>query len=70
MAYYFNDFFTKYDDFLQFVIHMVNTSYLTDSSIIFTLKMKSGSKNTIFGQKIMVKSGLEKFLLKFLNVGR
>ena len=35
-----------------------NMSYLTDSYIIFTLKMESVSKNTIFGQKMMVKSGL------------
>ena len=43
----------------------LNTSYLTDSYIIFTLKMESVSKNTIFGQKLMVKSGLEKIILKF-----
>ena len=39
----------------------LNTSYLTESSIVFTLKMESVSKNTIFGLKIMVKSDLEKF---------
>ena len=38
----------------------INTSYLTDSYIGFTLKMESVSKNTIFGLKVMVKSGLEK----------
>ena len=49
----------------------LNTSYLTDSYIVFTLKMESVSKNTIFGLKIMVKSGLEKMCLKFSieNVG-
>ena len=36
------------------------TFYLTDSYIIFTLKMESVSKNTIFGLKMMVKNGLEK----------
>ena len=40
---------------------VINTSYLTDSYIAFTLKMESVSKNTIFGLKMMVKSGLEKF---------
>ena len=35
---------------------VLNTSYLTDSYIVFTLKMESGSKNTIFGLKMMVKS--------------
>ena len=46
-----------------------NTSYLTDSYIIYTLEMESVSKITIFGLKMManrVKSGLEKIFLKFL----
>ena len=47
----------------------INTSYLTDSYIGFTLKMESVSKNTIFGLKMMVKSGLEKIFLKFLHAG-
>ena len=49
---------------------LLNTSYLTDSYIIFTLKMESVSKTTIFGLKMMVKSGLEKFILKSLHAGR
>ena len=36
---------------------------------MFTLKMESVSKNTIFGLKMMVKSGLEKIFLKFLHAG-
>ena len=48
----------------------VNTSYLTDSYNMFTLKMESVSKNTIFGLKMMVKSGLEKFILRSLHAGR
>ena len=51
-------------------IELLNTSYLTDSYICFTLKMESVSKNTIFGLKMMVKSGLEKFILKSLHAGR
>ena len=39
-------------------------SYMTDSYVGFTLKMESVSKNTIFGLKMMVKSGLEKIILK------
>ena len=31
--------------------------------LVFTLKLESGSKITIFGLKMMVKSGLEKFVL-------
>ena len=48
----------------------LNTSYLTDSYIGFTLKMESVTKNTIIGLKMMVKSGLEKFILKSLQAGR
>ena len=48
---------------------MLNTSYLTDSYIVFTLKMESLSKNTIFGLKMMVKSGLEKIFWKFHHAG-
>ena len=36
-----------------------NTSYLTDLYISSILKMESVSKDTIFGLKKMVKSGLE-----------
>ena len=46
-----------------------HTSYLNDSYISFTLKMESVSKNTIFGLKMTVKSGLEKIFLKFLHAG-
>ena len=34
---------------------LLNTSDLTDSYVIFTLKMEFVSKNTIFGLKLMVK---------------
>ena len=52
-------------------IHLLwfNTSSLTVSYIIFTLKMESVYKNTIFGLKMTVKSGLEKIFLKFLHAG-
>ena len=50
-------------------LELLDTSYLTDSYIVFTLKMESVSKNTIFGLKMMVKSGLEKIFLKFLHAG-
>ena len=49
---------------------LLNTSYFTDSDIIFTLKMESVSKNTIFGLKMMVKSGLEKNLFQVPPCGR
>ena len=46
-----------------------NPSYLTDSYIGFTLRMESVTKNTVFGLKMMVKTGLEKFILKSLHAG-
>ena len=51
----------------NFLWRCFNTSYLTESYIVFTLKMESVSKITIFGLKMMVKSGLEKIFLKFLH---
>ena len=43
---------------------------LTDSYIVFTIKMESIPKDTIFGLKMIVKSGLEKIVLKCLHAGR
>ena len=59
--------FKKSDTIEHLCSDFINTSYLTDSYIIFTLKMESLSKNTIFGLKMIVKSGLEKIILKFLH---
>ena len=59
-----------YLNFKLFQTYYVNTSYLTDSYIMFTLKMEFVSKNSIIGLKMMVKSGLEKFILKSLHAGR
>ena len=52
------------------IMYVLNTSYLTDSYIIFTLKMESVSKNTIFGLQMMVKSGLETFLFEIPPCGK
>ena len=46
---------------MHFFIHSFNTSYLTNSYIIFILKMESVCKITIFVIKMMVKSGLQKY---------
>ena len=51
---------------VMFLKYEINTSYLTDSYIVFTLKMESVTKNINFGLKMMVKSGLEKIFLKIL----
>ena len=58
---------TIMERFFLLKLYALNTSYLTDSYIAFTLKMESVSRNTIFGLKMMVKSGLEKIILKFLH---
>ena len=48
---------------------VINTSYLTGSYIVFTLKMESVPEITMFGLQMMIKSGLEKIFLKLLNAG-
>ena len=56
---------------LEFIfLEIINRSYMTDSYIVFTLKMESQPKNIIFGLKMMVNSGLEKFILNSLHAGR
>ena len=54
---------------VSMIINPQAKSYLTDSYIVFILKMKSVSEIKIFGLKMMVKSGLEKFILKSLHAG-
>jgi len=53
-----------------FKCRISRTDCRTDSYIVFTLKMESVLKNTIFRLKMTVKSGLEKFNSKSLHVGR
>ena len=50
-------------------IGKLNTLYGCYSTLAFTLKMEFVSKITIFGLKMVVKSGLEKIFLKFLHAG-
>ena len=49
------------------MVLIINKSYLTDSYIVFTLKMESVSKNIIFGLKMMMKSGIEKIYFLLLH---
>ena len=46
---------------------LLNTSYLTASYIVFTLKMESVSKNTIFGLKMTENSFIYGRLLSFTS---
>ena len=57
----------------------INTLYGCKTTIVFTLKMKSVTRNTISGLKMMVKSGLRnyfeiptcwKMVTKFVNLGK
>ena len=59
----FDDLVNIFDLWLKSILDLIltNTSYLTDSYIVFTLKMESVSKITIFGLKMMVKSGIDFF---------
>ena len=63
---YFKDWNLHKNEYI-FMLICINTSYLTDSYIVFTLKMEFQPKNIIFGVKMMMKSGLEKNILKFLH---
>ena len=45
-------------------------SFFTESTLGFTLKMESVTNNTVFGPKMMVKSGLEKFYFEIPPCGK
>ena len=44
-----------------------NTQYMTNSTLACPVKIEYVTKNNIFGLKMMIKSGLEKNILKFLH---
>ena len=44
-----------------------NTEYATDSTLVCPVKMEYGPENNVFVLKMMMKSGLEKIILKFLH---
>ena len=54
---------------VSMIINPQAKSYLTDSYIVFILKMKSVSEIKIFGLKMMVKSGLEKNIFEIPPCG-
>ena len=45
----------------------INTQYMTNSTLVSPVKIEYVTKNNIFGLKMMMKSGLEKNILKFLH---
>ena len=45
----------------------LNTQYMTNSTLVCPVKIEYLTKNNIFGLKMMMKSGLEKIILKFLH---
>ena len=48
-------------------VSVLNTWYATDSTLVCPVKMEYGPENNIFILKMMMKSGLEKNILKFLH---
>ena len=60
---------THFPDFLLWEnrIAYFNTQYMRNPDMVYILKMEYVSKINIFGLKKMVKSGLEKIFLKFLQ---
>ena len=55
---------TSLDKFVQIGF---NIQYMTNSTLVCPVKIEYVTKNNIFGLKIMMKSGLEKIILKFLH---
>ena len=47
----------------------INTQNMTNPTIVSPVKMEYGWNFSISGQKMMVKSGIEKIFLKFLHAG-
>ena len=45
----------------------LNTKYATDSTLVSPVKTEYGPENNIFILKMMMKSGLEKIILKFVH---
>ena len=46
---------------------LINTQYMTNSTLVSPVKMKYGWNFSISGLKMMMKSGLRKIFLKFLH---
>ena len=53
---------------LEDVVTSINTQCMTNSTLVSPVKMEYATKNDIFGQKMMMKSRLEKNIFKFLHV--
>ena len=48
----------------------INTQYRRNSTFVYPVKMEYVSRINISSLKMMVKSGLEKNILKFLHAGK
>ena len=49
-------------------MYPLNTQYKRNSNFVYVLEMEYVHKINVFDLKMMVKSGLEKMILKFLHV--
>ena len=47
--------------------YIINTQYMTNSTLVSPVKMEYVTKNNIFGLKMMMKCCLEKIILKSLH---
>jgi len=47
---------------------LINTQYMTNSTLVCPVKIENVTNNIIFGLKKIMKSGLEKVILKFRRV--
>ena len=52
---------------LRKILLNINTWYMTNSTLVSPVKMEYGWNFSIFGLKMMMKSGLGKIFLKFLH---
>ena len=58
-----------FDILLIFLLLLTRLTWLIHKSVL-PPDWNLYTQNTIFGLKMMVKSGLEKFILKYLHAGR
>ena len=53
--------------FVEAVNDLINIQYMRNSTVLCPVKMEYGPEINIFVLKMIMKSGLEKFILKFLH---
>ena len=59
-------YFAHFTWYVHIYTKYLNTQYMTNSTLVCPVKIEYVTKNNIFGLKMMMKSGLEKNVLKFV----